>query len=67
MDECAREHPIMKILTAAEMREVDRLTTKSYGVPSLTLMENAGKNVAEFIAAGFPDFKRRQQNTTARK
>ena len=49
----------MKILTAAEMREVDRLTTKRYGVPSLSLMENAGKSVADFIASRFPDFKRR--------
>jgi NAD(P)H-hydrate epimerase len=49
----------MKILTAAEMREVDRLTTKRYGFPGLTLMENAGKSVADFIASRFPDFKRR--------
>ena len=49
----------MKILTAAEMREVDRLTTKRHGVPSVTLMENAGKSVADFIASRFPDFKRR--------
>jgi ADP-dependent NAD(P)H-hydrate dehydratase / NAD(P)H-hydrate epimerase len=50
----------MKILTAAEMREVDRLTTERSGVPSLTLMENAGKSVAEFIRERFPDFLRRQ-------
>jgi len=49
----------MRILTAAEMREVDRLTTRNHGVPSLTLMENAGKSVAEFIRDRFPDFKRR--------
>src|SRR6516164_8642055 len=49
----------MKILTAAEMREVDRLTTEKYGVPSLTLMENAGKSAAEFIQARFPNFKSR--------
>jgi ADP-dependent NAD(P)H-hydrate dehydratase / NAD(P)H-hydrate epimerase len=49
----------MKILTAAEMREVDRLTTKRYGVRGLALMENAGKSVADFIASRFPDFKRR--------
>jgi NAD(P)H-hydrate epimerase len=48
----------MKILTAAEMREVDRLTTERYRVPSLTLMENAGKSVAEFIQSRFPDFAR---------
>ncbi len=50
----------MKILTAAEMREVDRLTTERSGVPSLTLMENAGKSVAEFIRERFPNFVRRQ-------
>lgn len=49
----------MKILTAAEMRDIDRLTTERYGVPSLTLMENAGKSVADFIASRFPDFKQR--------
>ena len=43
----------MKILSAAEMREVDRLTTERYGVPSLTLMENAGRSVAEFIGGRF--------------
>jgi len=40
----------MKILTAEEMREVDRLTTERYGIPGLTLMENAGASVAQFIA-----------------
>jgi hydroxyethylthiazole kinase-like uncharacterized protein yjeF len=37
----------MKALTAAEMREVDRLTTERFGVPGLELMESAGKSVAE--------------------
>jgi ADP-dependent NAD(P)H-hydrate dehydratase / NAD(P)H-hydrate epimerase len=40
----------MKILSAAEMREVDRLTTARFGIPGPTLMENAGASVAEFIA-----------------
>lgn len=43
----------MKIVTAEEMREIDRLTTEQYGVPSLTLMENAGAAVAEFARKHF--------------
>ncbi len=39
----------MKIVTAAEMREIDRTTTEKHGVPSLTLMENAGTAVADLI------------------
>jgi ADP-dependent NAD(P)H-hydrate dehydratase / NAD(P)H-hydrate epimerase len=44
----------MKILTAAEMREVDRMTTERLGIPSSTLMENAGAGVAGFCAKTFP-------------
>jgi NAD(P)H-hydrate epimerase len=43
----------MKALTAAEMREVDRLTTERYGIPSLQLMENAGKHVANAVLREF--------------
>src|ERR1700739_935493 len=39
----------MKIVTAAEMREIDRVTTEKFGVPSLTLMENAGSAVEEQV------------------
>ena len=48
----------MKITTAAEMREIDRVTTEKYGVPSLSLMENAGTGVAQFILERYPDAKR---------
>jgi hydroxyethylthiazole kinase-like uncharacterized protein yjeF len=37
----------MKILSAAQMREVDRLTTEQFGVPSLGLMENAAARTIE--------------------
>jgi NAD(P)H-hydrate epimerase len=43
----------MKILTAAQMQRIDRLTTDRYGVPSLTLMENAGRGFVEFLADRF--------------
>ena len=42
----------MKALTAAEMREVDRLTTERYGISQAQLMENAGKAVADFVPQG---------------
>jgi hydroxyethylthiazole kinase-like uncharacterized protein yjeF len=43
----------MKVLTAAQMQEIDRLTTERYGVPSLTLMENAGRSVVKFLHQRF--------------
>jgi ADP-dependent NAD(P)H-hydrate dehydratase / NAD(P)H-hydrate epimerase len=39
----------MKALTAAEMREVDRLTTERQGIPSLQLMEEAGKHISNVV------------------
>ncbi len=48
----------MKIVTAAEMREIDRVTSSRFGVLSLTLMENAGTAVADFTLENYPDCKR---------
>jgi hydroxyethylthiazole kinase-like uncharacterized protein yjeF len=39
----------MKALTAAEMREVDRLTTELSGIPGSQLMENAGRAAADAV------------------
>jgi hydroxyethylthiazole kinase-like uncharacterized protein yjeF len=44
----------MKIVASAEMREIDRVTTERFGVPSLVLMENAGSAVAEFALSVYP-------------
>src|SRR4030088_1174121 len=43
----------MKVLTAAQMREADRLTSERYGISSLQLMENAGAAIAEFLREKF--------------
>lgn len=43
----------MKILNAGEMQRIDRLTSERYGVPSLTLMENAGRGVMDFLQRHF--------------
>ena len=44
----------MKIVSAEEMRRIDRVTSERFGVPSLTLMENAGASVAEFVLCRYP-------------
>ena len=43
---------LMKVLTAAQMREVDRRTIEP-GIPGIVLMENAGHRVVEFLAERF--------------
>ncbi len=50
----------MKVLTAAQMREADRLTTERYGISGLQLMENAGTAIAEFLREKFSGLARRK-------
>src|SRR5712691_10957694 len=45
--------PRMRILNAAQMREADRFTIEEIGIPSLVLMENAGRQVVAAIEAGY--------------
>src|ERR1700721_4599953 len=42
----------MKLLTAAEMRQVDQRTIEA-GIPGIVLMENAAHRVVEFLAQKF--------------
>ena len=48
----------MKIVSAEEMREIDRTSLLRFGVPSLALMENAGSAVAHFILSEYPNARR---------
>jgi hydroxyethylthiazole kinase-like uncharacterized protein yjeF len=48
----------MKIVTAGEMREIDRLSSERFGVPSLTLMESAGTAVADFVLSSYTAARR---------
>ena len=43
----------MRILTAAQMREADRYTIEEIGIPSLVLMENAGRQVVAAMEAAY--------------
>jgi ADP-dependent NAD(P)H-hydrate dehydratase / NAD(P)H-hydrate epimerase len=45
----------MKILNAAQMRNIDRRATEQFGIPSLLLMENAAIAVARAIRLNYPD------------
>lgn len=39
----------MKLLTAAQMRELDRTAIEDIGIPGIALMENAGRGAAEML------------------
>ncbi len=43
----------MKLLTAEEMRELDRRTIEEIGIPGIVLMENAGRGAADLLCRRF--------------
>jgi ADP-dependent NAD(P)H-hydrate dehydratase / NAD(P)H-hydrate epimerase len=49
----------MIVVTAEQMREMDRLTIQKHGVPSLALMEHAGEAIAQAILDRFPRHARK--------
>jgi NAD(P)H-hydrate epimerase len=55
---CCDENPSMKIVSAAEMRDIDHATSEHFGVASVSLMENAGAAVARFILSDYPRAER---------
>ncbi len=50
----------MEILTAASMKRVDARAIGEHGIPGLTLMESAGRGVAEALAQDVPDLASRR-------
>ena len=45
----------MYLVTAQEMREMDRLAIESFGLPGRLLMESAGRGATDFFLESFPD------------
>jgi hydroxyethylthiazole kinase-like uncharacterized protein yjeF len=50
----------MRVLNSAQMREADRRTIDDIGIPSLVLMENAGRQAVAAMEAMYSDLLERQ-------
>src|SRR4029077_12355874 len=50
----------MRVLNSAQMREADRRATSDIGIPSLVLMENAGRQAVAAIEAMYSDIHERK-------
>ncbi len=49
----------MRVLNAAQMRDADRQTIEEIGIPSMVLMENAGRQVVAALEAAYDDLSDR--------
>src|SRR5437763_426675 len=50
----------MRVLNSAQMREADRRTIEDIGIPSLVLMENAGRQAVAAMETMYSDLSERQ-------
>jgi NAD(P)H-hydrate epimerase len=50
----------MRVLNAAQMRDADRQTIEEIGIPSMVLMENAGRQVVAALEATYDDLTAQQ-------
>jgi NAD(P)H-hydrate epimerase len=50
----------MRVLNADQMREADRRTIEEIGIPSLVLMENAGRQVVAALQGAYADLEKRR-------
>jgi hydroxyethylthiazole kinase-like uncharacterized protein yjeF len=50
----------MKVLTAAQMREVDHVSTERFAIPSAQLMENAGARFVQILLSQVANIEQRR-------
>src|SRR2546428_10429441 len=50
----------MRVLNASQMRDADKRTIEDIGIPSLVLMENAGRQTVAAMEAMYTDLPERQ-------
>ncbi|MFH1825376.1 MAG: NAD(P)H-hydrate dehydratase [Candidatus Firestonebacteria bacterium] len=50
----------MKVVNGEDMRKIDTKAIVKFKIPSIDLMENAGKGVVDFLKQEFPDFKKKK-------
>ncbi|UCH23742.1 MAG: NAD(P)H-hydrate dehydratase [Deltaproteobacteria bacterium] len=50
----------MYLVTAAEMRAMDRQTIESFGIPGRVLMENAGRGATRVLLEQFPSLEKKR-------
>jgi len=48
----------MKVVTAAEMRQIDQDTIEGIGIPGIVLMETAGSAIVQAIERHYPNCQR---------
>ncbi len=48
----------MKVVTSDEMRRIDEIAIKEYNIPSLSLMEDAGRSVYKHIKSIYSNYKK---------
>ncbi len=58
---------VQYLLTASEMRETDRRTIESFGIPGRVLMENAGRGATRFFLKVFGDLSQKKVGIIAGK
>lgn len=54
MDRTRQTEPLARLYTAAQARDLDRITIEDHGVPGMELMERAGKAAFEHAVEQFP-------------